>query len=188
LLAGRVDRSVLYHHRIGVVDAWGTKIVWPLSGFDVIPGSGDQALPLDPSTPGKGQPMAITEKKNAFVNQDAAAYSMSQIFAVPAASSNPTYMVLTVLDRDEYTAGASGATGSLSGNGHTLGLSNIGGDGRGTGITFTYRASSGRYYSSTYGYLDQITYNASSSAGDVTNLSLFSTNSLSLANAYATNL
>jgi hypothetical protein len=131
--------------------------------------------------------MAITEKENAFVNQDAAAYSMSQMFAVTAASSNPTYMVLTVLDRDEYTAGASGATGSLSGNGHTLGLSNIGGDGRGTGIVFTYQASTGRYYSSTYGYLDQITYNASSSAGDVTNLSLFATNSLSLANANATN-
>ena len=130
--------------------------------------------------------MAITEKDSAFVNQDAASYSLSQIFAVTAASSNPTYMVLTVLDRDEYTAGASDATGSLSGNGHTLGLGDIDGDGRGTGIVFTYQASTGRYYSGTYGYLDQITYNSSSSAADVTNLSLFGTNSLRLADAYGT--
>jgi hypothetical protein len=129
--------------------------------------------------------MSITEKENAFVNQDAVAYSLSQIFTETASSSNPTYLVLTALDRDEYTAGASGATGSLSGNGHTLGLSNIGGDGRGAGIVFTYQASSGRYYNSTYGYLDQITYNASTSAGDVTNLSLFGTNNLAQANAYA---
>ncbi|HEX4368116.1 MAG TPA: hypothetical protein VH023_14870 [Rhodopila sp.] len=131
--------------------------------------------------------MAITEKESAFVNQDAATYSLSLAFAVPASGSNPTYMVLTVLDRDEYTAGASGATGSLSGNGHTLGLGDVGGDGRGTGIVFTYQASTGRYYNATYGYLDQITYHSSGSSGDVTNLSLFGTNSLSLANAYGTN-
>ena len=124
--------------------------------------------------------MSITEKANAFVNQDAVAYSVScRCLCVAAASSNPTYVVLTALDRDEYTAGASGATGSLSGNGHTLKLSSIGGDGRGAGIVFTYQASSGRYYSATYGYLDQIAYNASTSAGDVTNLSLFGTSNLS---------
>jgi hypothetical protein len=129
--------------------------------------------------------MSITEKENAFVNQDALTYSLSQIFTETASSSNPTYLVLTALDRDEYTAGASGATGSLSGNGHTLDLSNIGGDGRGAGIVFTYQASTSRYYNSTYGYLDQITYNASGSAGDVTNLSLFGTNNLMQADAYA---
>ncbi|HEY4174075.1 MAG TPA: putative Ig domain-containing protein [Rhodopila sp.] len=130
--------------------------------------------------------MTITEKESAFVNEDAASYSLSQMFTVTAASSNPTYMVLTVLDRDEYTAGVSGATGSLSGNGNTLDLSDIEGDGRGGGIVFTYQALTGRYYNSTYGYLDQITYNSSGSSADVTNLSLFGTNNLNLANAYGT--
>ena len=99
--------------------------------------------------------------------------------------------MLTVLDRNEYTAGASGATGSLSGNGHTLGLSSIGGDGRGTGIvfTYTYNSATGQYgyYNSTYGWFNQLTYTSSSSAGDVTNLSLFGTNNLSLADSDATN-
>jgi hypothetical protein len=36
----------------------------------------------------------------------------------------------------------------------------------------------GRYYNSTYGYLDQLTYNSSGSAEDVTNLSLFGTSDL----------
>ena len=68
---------------------------------------------------------------------------LSQMFTVTAGSTNPAYLVLTALDRNEYTAGASGATGSLSGNGHTLGLSSLGGDGRGAGIVFTYQASTG---------------------------------------------
>jgi hypothetical protein len=129
--------------------------------------------------------MSITDKENAFVNQDAVAFSLSQMVTVTAAANNPTYLVLTALDRNEYTAGTSGATGSFSGNGRTLGLANIGGDARGAGIVFTYQPSTGRYYSSIYGYLDQLTYNASGSAGDVTNLSLFGTSSLSQANAYA---
>jgi hypothetical protein len=45
----------------------------------------------------------------------------------------------------------------------------------------------GRYYNSTYGYLDQLTYNSSGSAGEVTDLSLFGTNNLSLAKAYSSN-
>ena len=58
--------------------------------------------------------------------------------------------------------------------------------GAGPGSCSPY-SSNGRYYNSTYGYLDQLTYNSSGSAGDVTNLSLFGTNSLSQANAYASN-
>jgi hypothetical protein len=131
--------------------------------------------------------MAITEKENAFVDQGSTTIGLSQMFNVTASASNPTYLVLSVLDRDEYTAGASGATGSLSGNGHTLALGSIGGDGRGAGIVFTYQASTGRYYNSTYGYLDQLTYTSSASLADLTNLSLYCTNDLALANAYASN-
>jgi hypothetical protein len=131
--------------------------------------------------------MSIVENKNAFVDPTAVSINLSQMFTVTAASNNPAYLVLTVLDRNEYTVGASDATGTLSGNGHTLSLSSLGGDGRGTGIVFTWQASSGQYYNSTYGYLNQLTYNASGSLDDVTNLSLFGTSNLSQANAYATN-
>src|SRR5580658_3196689 len=130
--------------------------------------------------------MSITEAENAFVDPTAVTIGLSQMFTVTAGSSDPTYLVLTVLDRDEYTAGASGATGSLSGNGHTLDLSSLGGDGRGTGIVFTYQASTGEYYNSTYGYLNQLTYTSSGSLDDVTNLSLFGTSNLRSATAYAT--
>jgi hypothetical protein len=131
--------------------------------------------------------MSITEIKNAFVDPTAVSIGLSQMFGVTAGNNDPAYLVLTVLDRNEYTAGATGATGSLSGNGHTLKLSSFGGDARGSGIVFTYQASNGRYYNSTYGYLDQLTYNSSGSANDVTNLSLFGTNNLSQATYYAAN-
>ena len=129
--------------------------------------------------------MSITEATNAFVESNATSINLSQMFTETASSGNPAYLVLTALDRNEYTAGASGATGRFSGNGHTLSLANIGGDGRGAGIVFTYQASTGRYYNSIYGYLDQLTYNASGSAGDVTDLSLFGTSDLGLAAANA---
>jgi Putative Ig domain len=128
--------------------------------------------------------MSINEQQSAFVEPTAVPIGLSQIFTVTATSPNPAYLVLTALDRAEYTAGEAGATGNFLGNGQTLNLSAIGGDGRGAGIVFTLQPN-GRYYNSTYGYLDQLTYDSSGSAGDVTNLSLFGTNNLSLANANA---
>jgi hypothetical protein len=131
--------------------------------------------------------VAITVNKTAFVGTGSASLGLSQMFSVAAGNNNPAYLVLTALDRNEYTAGATGATGSLFGNGHTLSLSNIGGDGRGAGIVFAYQASTGHYYSSTYGYLDQLTYRSSGSLADVTNLSLFGTSNLGQATYYAAN-
>jgi hypothetical protein len=130
--------------------------------------------------------MSIIQNKPAFVDPGSESIGLSQMFTVTAGTSNPAYLVLSLLDRNEYTAGASGATGTLTGNGHTLNLSSLGSDGRGTGIVFTYQPSSGRYYNSTYGYFDQLTYVSSGSLNDVTNLSLFGTNSLSQATTYAT--
>lgn len=121
---------------------------------------------------------------NAFVVTGGQTINLSSMFSITAKAGNPAYLVLTGLDRNEYTAGATGATGSLSGNGANAGFTGIGDDGLGAGIVFAQQAS-GRYYSSTYGYLDQLAYKASTSLGDVTNLSLFGTNSLSLANAHA---
>ncbi len=133
--------------------------------------------------------MSVTVNTDAFVYAAATSISLSQMFTVTAGSTDPTYLVLTVLDRNEYTAGATGATGTLTGTVsgvvHTLGLSSISGDERGTGVVFTY--TSAGYYNSTYGYLDQLSFNSSSSLDDVTNLSLFGTSNLSLATDLATN-
>lgn len=131
--------------------------------------------------------MSIVQNKSAFVSPTAVSIGLSQMFTVTAGSEDPAYLVVTLLDRNEYTKGATGATGSLSGNGHTSQLGGIGSDGRGTGIVFTYQPTSGRYYNSTYGYSDQLTYNASGSLNDVTNVSLFGTSNLSQATAYALN-
>jgi Putative Ig domain len=130
--------------------------------------------------------MSVAINKSAFVDPTSASIGLSQMFTVTAGSNDPTYLVLTALDRNEYTKGGTGATGSLTGNGHTLQFSNIGGDGRGAGLIFTYQTSTGRYYNSTYGFLDQLTYNSSGSLNDVTSLSLFGTSNLSLATANAT--
>ena len=131
--------------------------------------------------------MAITTNKSAFVGTSSMTIGLSQMFTVTAGVTDPTYLVLAALDRNEYTAKATGAVGTLSGNGHTLSLSSIGGDGRGAGIVFTYQAASGRYYNSTYDYFDQVTYISSGSLDDVTSLSLFGTSNLSQATAYAGN-
>ncbi len=80
-----------------------------------------------------------------------------------------TYLVLSGLDHNEYTAGASGATGTLSGNGASDHFSAIGGDAARHRHRIYYRSSSGRYYNSSYGYFDQLTYTASTSVNDVTN-------------------
>src|ERR1700691_6309549 len=52
--------------------------------------------------------MSIVENKNAFVDPTAVAINLSQMFTVTAASNDPAYLVLTVLDRNEYTEAASG--------------------------------------------------------------------------------
>ena len=135
--------------------------------------------------------MAITDNETAFIDAGGVSIGLSQMFTVTPAASDPAYLVLTALDRNEYTTGytnaASGVTGTLSGNGHVLNLSGLGGDGRGAGIIFTYQASTGRYLNSTYGYLDQLTYTSSTSLSDVTNLSLFGVSNSTLANACVSN-
>lgn len=131
--------------------------------------------------------MSISVTESAFVAGGSRTISLSSMFSVTAGSSDPAYLVLTGLDRNEYPQGSSGATGTLSGNGHTDSFASIGGDARSVGLVFTYQTATGRYYNSTYGYLDQITYTSSGSLDDVTNLSLYGTSNANLATGYATN-
>jgi hypothetical protein len=103
------------------------------------------------------------------------------------ATGNPAYLVVTVLDRNEYTAAATGATGGFSGNNNTLALSNNGGDGRGCGIVYTWQASTHQYTNATYGPLSQLTYTASGSLYDLTDISLFGTGNATIAQQDASN-
>ena len=113
--------------------------------------------------------------------------ALSSLVTIDASSPHPAYLVVNAYDRNEYTAQSTGATGSFNGNGRTLGFSAIGGDARGAGIVFTYGSTTGRYFNSTYGYLDQLTYTASTNAADITALSLFGTGNAGIAFGYATN-
>jgi len=128
--------------------------------------------------------MPISETSSDAIVSGATTVSLSQFFSV-SGSANPEYLVVCALDRNEYTAAATDATGQFSGNGHTLGLSGTGGDARGAGIVYTWNAATGQYVNATYGSLSSLTYTASGSAHDMTNISLFETTSQSIAQSYA---
>jgi hypothetical protein len=129
--------------------------------------------------------MPVVVNRSVFVVGAAEAISVSQMFGLTAGSGNPAYLVLTALDRNEYTVGATGATGTLLGNGRTADFIDFGGDDRGVGLVFTYKSATGRYFSSAYGFLDHLTYTAAVSLNDVTNLSLFGTDHPGLAHGDA---
>lgn len=101
------------------------------------------------------------------------------------AGNNPTYLVVSLLDRNEYTARSNGDAGTLSGNGQTVGFDYLWGDNETTGIVFTYDASTGLYTNATYGDLSNLVYSASTNPGDNTSVSIFTTEDSDIANQYA---
>jgi hypothetical protein len=132
--------------------------------------------------------MSITPKTGSVVADPGEQVSLSSLFSVTASSGNPTYLILTGLDRDEYTAGYNtSAMGTLSGDGTTQDFKNVYSDAWSIGAVFTYQASTGLYYNPIYGYFNQLTYTASSNTNDNTSLSVVTTNNYGLASAYATN-
>jgi hypothetical protein len=129
--------------------------------------------------------MPVQETKFEAVVSGATTLALSQFFTVTAAAANPAYIVLDALDRNEYTAAANGDTGSFTGDNAQLGFSQSDSDGRSCGIVFTWQASSGQYVNATYGSLSQLSYTSSDSLNDVTNISLYGTSNLALAQADA---
>jgi hypothetical protein len=129
--------------------------------------------------------MTIKITHTAEVASTSTSYSLSQLISVGGTTGNPEYLVVTALDRNEYTVSASGQTGFFSGNGHELALSSIGGDGRAAGIIFTWNPTTDSYVNSTYGSLSQLTFTSSSSPYDITNLSVFTASSASVVNGNA---
>jgi hypothetical protein len=134
--------------------------------------------------------MSVLEVSSEAVESAATTLALSQLFSVTSAGTNPAYVVLNALDRNEYTAASNSDTGSFSGDGATLDFSQLSGDGRGAGIVFAWQSSSDSYVNATYGSLTSIDYTASDNPSDITNISLFGTSNYGLAqqdagNAYA---
>jgi hypothetical protein len=132
-----------------------------------------------------GGAMPVSVSLTDDVVSGATSLLLSQFFTV-SGTSEPAYLVVSALDRNEYTAGASGTTGAFVGKGATLGLTAEGGDARGAGIVFTWQG--GQYVNATYGALSALDFTSSASAGDVTNISVFTAASLGAATQDAANV
>ncbi len=132
--------------------------------------------------------ITLNPKAQSIVATGGQQINVASLVNVTPSSSNPTYLVVSLLDRDEYTASSNGQTGTLLDNGHTIGFSDsIGGDSDTIGIVFTYNAATGQYTNSTYGSLSNLVYTASTNTNDNTSISFFTSNNSYIANAYANN-
>ena len=107
-----------------------------------------------------------------FVSPTATSVGLSQMLDITA-GDDPATVTLFAWDRDEYPKGASGQTGSFTGNGQTADFASALADGTTVTLTFSLQPD-GQYYNNVYGDLDQLVYNSSASLDDVTNIS-FST-------------
>jgi hypothetical protein len=128
--------------------------------------------------------MTISVRTSEAVVSGATSLSVASFFTV-SNGSDPAYLVVSALDRNEYTAAATGQTGSFAGNGNTLNFTNQDGDGREASIIFTYQSATGQYVNSTYGSLSSLTYESSGSLNDMTSISIYGASSLSLAQSVA---
>ncbi len=145
-------------------------------------------MPLRRNAVGGLGAMAISTNIGSVVATQDEQIDLSTLFSVTPGASDPTYLIVSGLDRDEYTAGYNTADmGSLSGGGATQKFSNGGGDAWSVGIVYTYQASTGQYYNATYGYFDQTTFTASSNVNDNVSLSVYTTSNYGLATEDAAN-
>jgi hypothetical protein len=132
--------------------------------------------------------MSITTTTGSMVAAPDERIDLSSLFSVTPAANDPTYLIVSGLDRDEYTAGYNTSDmGSLSGGGTSQTFTNVDSDAWSVGIVFTYQASTGQYYNSTYGDFDQLTYTASTNTNDNVSLSIYTAGNYNLAMDYATN-
>ena len=145
-------------------------------------------MPLRRNAVGGLGAMAISTNIGSVVATQDEQIDLSTLFSVTPAASDPTYLIVSGLDRDEYTAGYNTADmGSLSGGGATQKFSNGGSDAWSVGIVFTYQASTGQYYNATYGYFDQIDFYCVVEHQRQRRLSVYTTSNYSLATEDAAN-
>ncbi len=114
--------------------------------------------------------------------------AFSSLFTVGSSTANPAYLIVSGLDRDEYTAGyKTSAMGHLAGSNATQGFGDFNGDGWSVGVVFTYQAGTGQYTNATFGNLSQLVFDTGSNRGDTATISVFGTSNASLATSYAAN-
>lgn len=129
--------------------------------------------------------MTLQLLRTGFASPAAQTVSLSQIVQVDDTGANPAYLIVSGLDRNDYTAGDPATTGSFAGNGHAERLTAIGGDSRGAGVVFSWNAATGSYVNAQYGNLLDLTYTSSASPDEVADISIFGTNSYHFALAFA---
>ena len=114
--------------------------------------------------------------------------AFSSLFTVASSGANPAYLIVSGLDRNEYTAGyKTSFMGHLADASTTQGFANFSSDGWSVGVVFTYQASTGQYVNSSFGSLSQLMFDTGSNRGDTATISVFGTNNAGYANAYAGN-
>ena len=143
-------------------------------------------------TPPINIPLSFGPAVGSFIAAPNQTIALSSLFNLPANGNNPTYIDVTLLDRFEYPQGDTPILGYLADNGSTIPgatkseisyfFGTVPTDANEAGAIFTYQPSTGRYYSNTYGYFDQLTYTASPYQYDNTDISIFATNSPGLIN------
>ena len=117
----------------------------------------------------------MASRSDAVVLAAAGNTDLASLLAAPPGEGGQT-LILSGLDRQEYP-GAALHSGTLSGNGATLGFSPAQGDAEALALAFTWDAAAGQWWNPQFGYLGQITYTApapdSANAPDHASLSLY---------------
>lgn len=137
-------------------------------------------------------PSPVVPVVGSFIANPGQSVSISSLFTETANINNPMYLDVCMCDRNEYPGGITPLFGTFKGNG-TIGTvyeqtvsgflistyTNI----DETAIVFTYQASSGRYYNSTYGYFDRLTFITGNTVNENAEISVFTTNNYSILSA-----
>ena len=132
--------------------------------------------------------VAISPSAHDVLAAKGQAVVVSSLFSVAASSAKPTYLIVSGLDRVEYTAGyKTSSMGHLAAGSTTQGFSNFSGDGWSVSVVFTYQAATGQYTNATYGNFSQLAFDTGGNLGDTATFSLFGTSSAAMAASYAAN-
>ena len=130
----------------------------------------------------------ISEKVGSYITNPAGVVSIKSLFNLVATSNSPKYLDICMSDRNEYAHALTPDFGTFIGNGHiapvylksvntffTSTYQNI----NESAIVFTYQASSGKYFNSIYGFLDDLNFVSGSLGNENAEISVFGTNNLS---------
>lgn len=110
---------------------------------------------------------------SAFLSRGNADVAISTWLSSVIAGQHPSYIAVVALDRNEYVAGATGQTGYFKSGTATQQFVQGYSDARYDTLVYSYDPATGTYQSPTMGALTSLSYVASASNGDVTNISVY---------------